>query len=88
MKNALEFDEAGTFPGAGLFLVPWKCDAANEQKIKEECKATIRCYPLDANKAGMSEGKNVSTVEKMLLIWLFLDKHFKLYLIIINNSGA
>ena len=57
MKNALESDEAGTFPGAGLFLVPWKCDAANEQKIKEECKATIRCYPLDANEAGMSEGK-------------------------------
>lgn len=57
MKNALESDEAGTFPGAGLFLVPWKCDATNEQKIKEECKATIRCYPLVENEAGMYEGK-------------------------------
>jgi prolyl-tRNA synthetase len=33
---------------AGLFLVPWKADVANEEAIKEETKATIRCYPLDA----------------------------------------
>lgn len=57
MKTALEPDEASAFPGAGLFLVPWKCDAENEDKIKEECKATIRCYPLDVNEAGMAEGK-------------------------------
>ena len=57
MKTALEPDEASAFPGAGLFLVPWKCDAQNEDKIKEECKATIRCYPLDVNEAGMAEGK-------------------------------
>lgn len=57
MKEALESDEAGTYPGAGLYLVPWKCDAENEDKIKEECKATIRCYPLDENKEGMVEGK-------------------------------
>ena len=47
MRDALVVDEAGTFPGAGLYLVPWKCDAENEDKIKEECKATIRCYPLE-----------------------------------------
>ena len=57
MKNALEGDEAGVYPGAGLYLVPWKCDAENEDKIKEECKATIRCYPLDENEEGMVEGK-------------------------------
>jgi prolyl-tRNA synthetase len=38
-------------------LVPWKCDAENEDKIKTECKATIRCYPMEANDAGMHEGK-------------------------------
>lgn len=57
MKDALESDEASTFPGQGLFIVPWKCDATNEGKIKEECKATIRCYPLDANQQGLHEGK-------------------------------
>ena len=57
MRDALANDEAGTFPGAGLFLVPWKCDEENEDKIKEECKATIRCYPLDVNGAGVAEGK-------------------------------
>mmetsp|Transcript_22996 Transcript_22996/g.32397 ORF Transcript_22996/g.32397 Transcript_22996/m.32397 type:complete len:359 (-) Transcript_22996:92-1168(-) len=57
MKSVLESDEAGVFPGTGLFLVPWKCDEDNEKKIKEECKATIRCYPIDANDAGMAEGK-------------------------------
>lgn len=34
----------------GFYLVPWKCDAANEAAIKEECRATIRCYPLEFNK--------------------------------------
>ena len=57
MKEALIDDEAGAYPGRGLFLVPWKCDAENEDKIKEECKATIRCYPLDVNDAGMADGK-------------------------------
>ena len=57
MKDALEKDEAGVYPGAGLYLVPWKCNAENEKKIKEECKATIRCYPISTNEAGMAEGK-------------------------------
>lgn len=57
MKVALEKDEASEYNGPGLYLVPWKCDAANEEKIKEECKATIRCYPIDVNNAGMAEGK-------------------------------
>eukprot|EP00978_Attheya_sp_CCMP212_P039310 scaffold203262_cov41-Attheya_sp.AAC.1 len=57
MKAALETDEAGVYPGAGLYLVPWKCNADNEEAIKTECKATIRCYPMDVNEAGMAEGK-------------------------------
>ena len=57
MKTALEADEAGSYPGSGLYMVPWKCDAVNEGKIKEECKATIRCYPIDMNETGMLEGK-------------------------------
>jgi prolyl-tRNA synthetase len=57
MKAALENDEASSYPGNGLYLVPWKCNAENEDTIKTECKATIRCYPLDAIEAGTHEGK-------------------------------
>ena len=57
MKEALEKDEASEYNGPGLYLVPWKCNATNEENIKEECKATIRCYPIDVNSAGMAEGK-------------------------------
>ena len=57
MKMKLESDEASTYPGHGLYLVPWKCNADNEANIKEECKATIRCYPIDANDAGLYQGK-------------------------------
>lgn len=32
---------------SGFLLAPWKCDAGNEKKVKEETKATLRCYPLD-----------------------------------------
>jgi prolyl-tRNA synthetase len=57
MKNALERDEASVYPGVGLFLVPWKCNAENEDKIKEDCKATIRCYPIAENESGMYKGE-------------------------------
>ncbi len=33
----------------GFFLAPWKDDVKNEAAIKEDCRATIRCYPLDLN---------------------------------------
>ena len=36
-------DEPST---SGFFLVPWADDAANEATIKEETKATLRCYPF------------------------------------------
>jgi len=32
----------------GFFLVPWHDDAVTEREIKDDCKASIRCYPLDA----------------------------------------
>ncbi|GMI07866.1 hypothetical protein TrVE_jg2756 [Triparma verrucosa] len=57
MRDTLSKDEAGQYPGAGLYLVPWKCNTENEKKIKEECKATIRCYPVDVNEMKMFEGK-------------------------------
>lgn len=41
---------------AGFYLVPWKCDATNEAAIKEECKATIRCYPFAENQVPPAEG--------------------------------
>ena len=31
----------------GWYLVPWCDDSANEDAIKAETKATVRCYPLD-----------------------------------------
>ncbi len=40
----------------GLFLLPWHDDAANEAKIKEETRATIRCYPLDRQSAADLDG--------------------------------
>jgi prolyl-tRNA synthetase len=57
MRDALVNDEATAYPGHGLFLVPWKCDAANEETIKQECKATIRCYPLSENEGGLHAGQ-------------------------------
>lgn len=41
---------------AGFYLVPWRCDAANEAAIKEDCKATIRCYPFAENQVPPAEG--------------------------------
>ena len=35
--------------GGGFFRVNWKDDAANEAKIKEETRATIRLYPLEGS---------------------------------------
>ena len=41
---------------SGFFLVPWHDDAVTEREIKDDCKASIRCYPLDSQ--GEQEGKN------------------------------
>jgi len=57
MKEALENDVASGYPGQGLYLVPWNCNAENEAQIKDDCQATIRCYPLAENEAKMYEGQ-------------------------------
>lgn len=49
--------ESGDRAQAGFYLVPWKDDAANEAAIKEDCKATIRCFPLDVNTPEMIAGR-------------------------------
>mmetsp|Transcript_8927 Transcript_8927/g.29624 ORF Transcript_8927/g.29624 Transcript_8927/m.29624 type:complete len:555 (-) Transcript_8927:146-1810(-) len=46
MVDALAAAEGAGSGGAGLFLVPWFDDAAAEKSIKDETKATIRCFPL------------------------------------------
>lgn len=54
-----EFDNALVSNGMnnpGFFLVPWHADDANEEKIKEEVKLTIRCYPFEYNKQPPAEG--------------------------------
>lgn len=54
--------KAGLAAGAGdiskgcFYLVPWACDAANEAAIKEDCKATVRCYPFAQNEAPPEQG--------------------------------
>ena len=60
-QRALDFREANTHrvdsyeafkaqlaQRGGWYLVPWRDDAEAEAAIKAETKATIRCYPLDA----------------------------------------
>lgn len=44
-------------PEQGFYLVSWKDDAKNEAAIKEDCKATIRCYPLELNTPEMLAGR-------------------------------
>lgn len=34
---------------SGFYLAPWCCDADNEKFIKEDCKATLRCYPFSSD---------------------------------------
>lgn len=44
MKEMIESDGQ-----KGFYLAPWKDDARNEEKIKLDCKATIRCFPFSYN---------------------------------------
>ena len=54
MKTLIEESFSDT-DKAGFYLAPWKCNAKNEDFIKTDCKATIRCYPFDLNKEGMDK---------------------------------
>ena len=47
MKDGSQNDGASTSPDKGFYLVPWKFNAENELKIKDECEATMRGWPLD-----------------------------------------
>ena len=38
-------------PEGGFFLAPWKDDSVNEDAIKADCRATIRCYPIEGQEA-------------------------------------
>lgn len=55
MKQMLKDAESDHSSG-GLFLVPWKDCEENELRVKEECKATLRCYPYDENQDPPSSG--------------------------------
>lgn len=54
--SSYEEMKQGISEKAGLYLVPWKENSINEEKIKGDCKATIRCYPLKENQLQMPEG--------------------------------
>ena len=56
MKEMIKAAADGDTSQAGFYLVPWKCDATNEDAIKEDCKATIRCYPFEHNNAAPASG--------------------------------
>lgn len=56
MRGMVSAAADGQADQAGFYLVPWKCDRANEEAIKEECKATIRCYPFEHNQAPPAAG--------------------------------
>jgi prolyl-tRNA synthetase len=53
--NSYEEMKAKMEESPGFFLVPWHDDVETERQIKDDCKATIRCFPLDAQ--GSLEGK-------------------------------
>ncbi len=59
----------------GFFLVPWKCDAKNEEAIKQETKMTIRCYPLDLN-SSPPEGENCFYSGEKATHWAIFARNF------------
>ena len=49
--------ELGGGLGGGGFRVYWRDDAAAEERVKAETRATIRCFPLDLNGPGAVAGR-------------------------------
>jgi prolyl-tRNA synthetase len=49
MRSALQKEEEEGGGGGGFFLVPWKDCPENELQVKEDSKATLRCFPYDHN---------------------------------------
>jgi prolyl-tRNA synthetase len=56
MKSMITKAGDGDIESAGFYLVPWKCDESNEEAIKTDCKATIRCYPFEHNQEAPASG--------------------------------
>lgn len=54
--NTYEEMKLGLIERSGFYLVPWKECSENEEKIKTDCKATIRCYPLKYNSQPIETG--------------------------------
>jgi prolyl-tRNA synthetase len=46
--DSFEAFKKGLDEKSGFYAIPWGGDDADEDRIKEETKATLRCYPLDA----------------------------------------
>lgn len=53
MKAMLDSTSEGD---KGFYLAAWKCNADNEKAIKDDCKATIRCYPFEHNQQPPADG--------------------------------
>lgn len=56
MKRMVAEAKDGELAKAGFYLVPWKCDGNNEEAIKQDCQATIRCYPFEHNAIAPAAG--------------------------------
>lgn len=56
MKEMIQKAGHGDLDSAGFYLVPWKCSEINEESIKTDCKATIRCYPFVHNQTPPAQG--------------------------------
>jgi prolyl-tRNA synthetase len=57
MKKAME--ETSSSP-LGFYLVPWKDNTANEEFIKKDCKATIRCFPFEDQNNNQTNNINLT----------------------------
>jgi prolyl-tRNA synthetase len=57
MKKAME--ETSSSP-LGFYLVPWKDNTVNEEFIKKDCKATIRCFPFEEQNNDKNNNNNLT----------------------------
>jgi prolyl-tRNA synthetase len=57
MKKAME--ETSSSP-LGFYLVPWKDNTVNEEFIKKDCKATIRCFPFEDQNNDKNNNNNLT----------------------------
>lgn len=55
LVEGLDAAAAAPFDAPAFFIMPWTQSEANEVAVKEDCKATIRCFP-DALQAELAPG--------------------------------